>query len=174
MAWLGRSRAKIRPSSERNTLVHPPASLAISVGCAIVFIGVAVGSYVAPGSTGSPLVSLFLLGFAVFAALYVIECLRVRHVILDEGIAYRGLFRRGTFPWADIVRVRYSDAAKWFRVEMANRQTLRFSSMLMGLPTLAESLLHHVSATSIDPETRRLLETTAHGDPPPVWGWRQK
>jgi hypothetical protein len=76
----------------------------------------------------------------------------------------------GTLRWGEVTSVRYSQAAKWFRLDGANGEVVRVSAMLMGLPEFARILLQEVAAASIDPAARPILEQTAAGSPPSIWG----
>jgi len=42
--------------------------------------------------------------------------------------------------------------------------------MLVGLPEFARAVLANVPANVIEPETRPILEATANGNPPSIWG----
>jgi hypothetical protein len=59
---------------------------------------------------------------------------------------------------------------KWFRLETRTGAVARISAMLIGLPEFARLLLAHAPADAIPPETLLVLEATAAGNPPPVWG----
>jgi hypothetical protein len=59
---------------------------------------------------------------------------------------------------------------KWFRVESQTGTVVRLSLMLMGLPEFAQLLLAHAGREAIEKSTLPLLEMTASGNPPSVWG----
>ena len=59
---------------------------------------------------------------------------------------------------------------KWFRVENSSGQIARIHVMLSGLPEFARTALAHVPQTAIDEETLAVLEATAAGNPPTIWG----
>ncbi|HEU5180416.1 MAG TPA: PH domain-containing protein, partial [Candidatus Polarisedimenticolia bacterium] len=76
----------------------------------------------------------------------------------------------GVLKWDAVRRLHYSHSAKWFRIDLADGGVVRVSAMLMGLPGFAQAALGQVSAAAIDSETRTVLEATAAGNLPRIWG----
>jgi hypothetical protein len=170
MGWLARTRLRARAGQSSNLLRHPRSLLIVGLVCSGFFLALAVLSQLYPGKSGSPAVSLTFLGFALLGVPVIAEYLRVRHELESDGLRYRPLLHgAGTLRWTDIRAVRYSHAAKWFRLETASGQVVRISVMLIGLPTFARAALEKIPATSIDPMTRAILEQTAAGSPPSIW-----
>lgn len=94
-----------------------------------------------------------------------------RHEVSEEGLAYRKMLGAKKYlKWTDVHSVRYVPAMKWFRLETRSGEVARVSAMLMGLPTFAHHLLEHVPREAIEPNTAVILQSTADGSPPSVWG----
>jgi hypothetical protein len=92
------------------------------------------------------------------------------HHLSEEGLSYGRLTgRRGYLRWADLRRVKYAPAMKWFRLETQSGDVARISAMLIGLPEFARLLLSHAPPHAIDGETLVILQATADGNPPSVW-----
>jgi hypothetical protein len=72
--------------------------------------------------------------------------------------------------WSDVRSLRYSQSAKWFRLDLADGRVVRISAMLQGLPEFAAAALTQVPPATIDGDTRMVLEATARGELPRVWG----
>ena len=69
--------------------------------------------------------------------------------------------RREFIRWSELRSVRYATRLKWFRLE---------SNMLMELPELASRLLKRAPESSIHDKTLPVLQETAKGNPPSIWG----
>jgi hypothetical protein len=170
MAWLARNRTRSRAPRDAFTLAHPRSTLVVGLVCAGFFLVLAVWSALYPGKTGSPLISLFFLGFAALGAPLILDYRNARHVLTPDGLRYgRMLGGGGELRWTEVRKLRYSQSAKWFRLELADGQVVRISAMLQGLPEFAAAALAQVSPVAIDVDTRAVLEATARGDLPPVW-----
>jgi hypothetical protein len=171
MGWLAHTRTHPRPSHEANTLAHPRSTLAIGLICGGFFLALAILSAMYPGKTGSPLISLFFLAFAVLGLPLVLDYRNARHTLTADGLRYRRMLGEGgRLRWAEVRKIRYSEAAKWFRLELAGGEVVRVSAMLKGLPEFAAAVLAQVPPTAIDPETRDILQATAQGELPRIWG----
>ena len=170
MGWLARSRQQPPAGHAQGTLVHPRTTLVIGVVCALIFVALALASAIFPGTTGSVWVTLLFLAFASLGALIILEYQRARHTVTPEGIHYGRLFGQGGFlPWKNIQTLHYSASAKWFRLQ-GPQGVARLSAMLVGLPQFAQLALANVSPQAIDPPTRVVLEQTAAGHLPSIWG----
>ena len=55
-------------------------------------------------------------------------------------------------------------------MDLADGRVIRISAMLQGLPDFAAAALGGVPPAAIDADTRALLEATARGELPRVWG----
>lgn len=171
MGWVARARLRARCASAANVLEHPTSTLIIGLVCSGFFLAVAVLSYLFPGKDGSIWISLFFVGFALLGVPLLIEYFRVRHHLEPGGMRYRSfLGKSGTLRWNEVASVRYAPAAKWFRLETRRGEVVRISAMLTGLPEFARAVLLEVPMLSIETETRTLLEQTASGSPPSLWG----
>jgi hypothetical protein len=171
MGWLARARSRPRAPQAAHTLVHPRTTLVVGLVCAGFFSVLAVWSALFPGKTGSPLISLFFLAFAALGMPLILDYRNARHVLTPDGLRYGKLTGGGgQMRWADVRSFRYSQSAKWFRLDLADGRVVRISAMLQGLPEFAAAVLTQVPPATIDGDTRTVLEATARGELPRVWG----
>lgn len=171
MGALGRARLRPRAESERGDLVHPTSTLVVGVVCSGFFMLLAVLCLIFPGKDGGPLISVFFMAFSTLGLLMIAEYTRSRHRVEPEGLRYHTFMgRAGLVRWIDISRVTFSPGGQWFVVEGSAGEKVRLSTMLMGLPELARVILQQVEPDRIDPGSREIIEETAAGNPPSVWG----
>ena len=171
MGWLARARTRPRAPQAAHTLAHPRSTLVVGLVCAGFFSVLAVWSALFPGKTGSPLISLFFLSFAALGVPLVLDYRNARHELTPDGLRYGKLMGgNGQARWADVRQIRFSQSAKWFRMHLADGRVIRISAMLQGLPEFAAAALGGVPPAAIDADTRALLEATARGELPRVWG----
>src|SRR5207302_1096807 len=117
MGWVAKSRLKPRAAAGAGMMVYPVSMLIIGLVCVVVFLALAVLCWLFPGKTGSPMISLFFGGFALLGVPLVLEYVQVQFRIEPEGLHHQSLLgRRGVLPWSQIAAIRYSQAAKWFRL----------------------------------------------------------
>jgi hypothetical protein len=170
MGWLAHTRTHPRPASEANTLAHPRSTLAVGLVCGGFFLALAILSAMHPGKTGSPLISLFFLAFAALGLPLVLDYRNARHTLTADGLRYgRMLGEGGMLRWTEVRKIRYSEAAKWFRLELVGGRVVRISAMLRGLPEFAAAALAQVPPTTMDQDTRAVLQATAQGELPRIW-----
>ena len=171
MGWVGRSRGRARPAAAARRLQHPTSTLIIGVVCFLFFAAIAVVSNVFANSTTSWWTTAIFVGFALLALPVVGDYFAARHDVSDEGLRYNRLVGSGGYiRWADIKKVQFSDAMKWFRLESQSGEVVRLSIILMGLPEFARVLLAHTPRESIEKNALPVLQATAEGNPPSVWG----
>jgi hypothetical protein len=171
MGWLAYTRTRPRRPHEAHTLAHPRSTLVVGLVCGGFFAALVILSTLFPGKTGSPLIGLFFLGFAALGIPLVLDYWNARHTLTPDGLRYgKMLGTGGQFRWQEVRRLHYSEAAKWFRLELAGGQVVRISAMLRGLPEFAAAVLAQVPPAAIDADTRAVLEATAQGELPRVWG----
>ena len=171
MGWLSLSRQRTRVPAEQSVLRYPRSILILGAVCSIFFLSLALLSLLFPGKDGSPAISLIFVGFAFLGAPLIVEYYRVVHHLAEGGIRYSPLISTpGFLPWSAIKSVRYAPSMKWFRIEGRDGRIIRVSVMLMGLPEFARAVLREVPESRIDPSARGLLERTAEGHPPSIWG----
>jgi hypothetical protein len=171
MSWLGKSRLRRRVHAEAGVLRHPRSTLIMGILCFGFFAALTVLSNLYPNNTATWWTTAIFVGFALMSAPMVIEFFVVRHEVSDEGLAYRKLFgQRGVLRWSELRTVRYGATMKWFRLETQHGVVVRISAMLMGLPEFARALLRGAPAGSIDSAALAVLEETAAGNPPSLWG----
>lgn len=171
MGWLARARTRPRGPQEPHTLTHPRSTLVIGLVCAGFFLLLAAWSALFPGTTGSPLISLFFLGFAAMGVPLILDYRNARHELTADGLRYGKLLGGGgQARWPEVRKLRYSQSAKWFRLDLADGRVVRISAMLQGLPEFAAAVLSQVPPAAIDEDTRAVLEATGRGELPRVWG----
>ena len=171
VGWLSWSRQRRHTSKDRNVLEYPHSQLIVGVVCSGFFLTLTVLSLLYPNTTGSPLISSLFFGFSCAGAYLIAQFFYVRHRLEPSGLQYRTLVcGHGFLRWGDVVRIRYSKPAKWFRVDGAGGEAIRLSAMLLSLPEFARAVLQAVPRGRIDPDTFDVLEATAAGSLPPLWG----
>jgi Bacterial PH domain len=170
MGWLARARTRPGAPQGAQTLVHPRSTLVVGLVCAGFFSVLAVWSALFPGKTGSPLISVFFLAFAALGAPLILDYRNARHVLTPDGLFYGKLLGGGgQARWTDVRQIRFSQSAKWFRLDLADGRVVRISAMLQGLPEFAAAVLAQVPPAAVDGDTRTVLEATARGELPRVW-----
>ena len=122
-----------------------------------------------PADKQSPIIVLYFIGFSMLGGMLIIAYCRERHYFDSSRLRYRTLTQRGEIGWNEISRIRYSQSAKWFRLETEGGRVVRLSALLTGLQDFARTALATVPNDRIDPDTRNLLVDTASGDLPTVW-----
>ena len=171
MSWMARSRGRARPAAAAQRLQHPTSTLIIGLTGFLFFAAIAVISNVFANATTSWKTTTVFVGFALLGLPILGDYFAARHEVSEEGLRYGRLFGSGGYLyWTDLKSVRFSDAMKWFRLESQSGKVIRLSVMLMGLPTFAQLLLAHAPRKSIEKNTLPILQTTAEGNPPSVWG----
>jgi len=172
MGWLARARRKPRAALNRHILEHPVPTLVVGLGCTILFLTIAGLSARFPGRNGALWITGFFLALALLGAWIVLEYFRERHRLEPGGLRYRDAlsFRSGTLRWSAVESVRYSQYSKWFRITAKDGDVVRVSALVMGLPEFAQAVLAEVRPGAIDEATRPILEQTAAGSPPSIWG----
>ena len=168
MGALARSRQKLRPPTEGNTLVHPKGILIVGVVCTGFFAACAALSFSA--KTGGPVVALVFLAFALLGVPIILDYYRARHTLTATGLDYGTMFKgRHTLRWADVASVRYSHVSKWFLIESPGRPVARISAMLVGLEKFSGEVLKHVPHSRIEPDALLILKEAALGNLPSIW-----
>ena len=171
MGWVARSRHRARPAGKARQLEHPTSTLIIGLVAFAFFAGIAVLSNVYANKTTTWWTTAIFVGFALLALAMVADYFVARHEVSEEGLSYGRLSgRRKHLKWSELARVRYAPVMKWFRLETHSGEVARISAMLIGLPEFARLLLGHAPPGVIDRDTLPILESTAAGKPPSVWG----
>ncbi|MCL4800807.1 MAG: hypothetical protein KJ025_14535 [Burkholderiales bacterium] len=171
MGWVARSRLRARPRADAGRLYHPPSTLVLGLVELVFFTALAVVSNVFANETTTWWTTAVFVGFAALSLPILADYFLARHEVSEKGLSYGSMTgRRGRFEWWELRRVTYSPSLKWFRLETHSGAVARVSVMLVGLPEFARLLLAHAPAGVIDREALPVLEATAAGHPPPVWG----
>lgn len=171
MGWVARSRSRPRPAGSDQRLHHPTSTLVIGIAGFLLFATIAVISNVFANATTSWKTTAVFVGFALLALPVLGDYFAARHEVSEEGLRYGRLFGSGGYMrWTELRSVRFSEAMKWFRLESQSGKVVRLSVMLMGLPRCAQLLLAHAPPQSIEKNTLPVLQSTAEGNPPSVWG----
>ena len=174
MSSVARSRARPRPAASGQRLQHPASTLIIGLSCFLLFAAIAVISNIFANATTSWKTTTIFVGFALLALPIMGDYLAARHEVSECGLRYGRLIGSGGYMrWTELKSIRFSEAMKWFRLESQSGRVVRLSVMLMGLPRFAQLLLAHAPRQSIDKNTLPVLQTTAEGNPPSVWGTPQ-
>lgn len=170
MGWLAKVRRPAVVRERPQVLTHPPTTLIVGMVCTGFFILLAVlaGIYAKPDDWWAPYV---FVGFALLGAPLIGEALRVRHELMDDGIAYRGLLARyDSVSWDEIESAHWNHSMKWLALRTRDGRILRFSAMLNGLDSLALALHERVPALEVDEVTAEVLADARHGHLPNIWG----
>ena len=171
MGWVAKSRLKIRSPSDSRQLFHPSSTLVIGTVGFLLFASLAVISNVFPNETTTWWTTTIFIVFTAVSLTMVADYFLARHEVSEIGMNYGRLIgTRKNLKWSDIRRVNYAPSTKWFRIETQSGDVARISAMLIGLPEFATLLLAHTPHGVIDSKTLPILQETAAGNPPPVWG----
>jgi hypothetical protein len=169
MGWLSRSRKRAALHTDEGRLRHPVGILIVGLVCVAFFSALAAVVELSAKEADRRVAPVFLL-FVLLGLPLVLEYFNARHSLRSDGLEYgRMLGGRGVLHWSDVIRLRYSQSMKWFRLDTRDGRVARISAMLVGLPEFARAALEHVPANAIDDATRKILDATARGDLPPVW-----
>lgn len=160
--WMGRQR--LRSPAESDQLAHPPAILIVGLVGAVFFCGIFVASLVWPDGTENFLVHALFFGFVLLSVYLVAEYFLVRHRVDGKGMDCSRLFgSRRRFGWADVERVDFNQLMNWYRLTLANGDSVRVSGTMMGLPTFARHVLDHVPQHRLDLQAKPMLDQAAKG-----------
>lgn len=88
MGWIARSRHRSPVPHQAGVLVQLRSMLIIGIACSGFFRACAVGSSFFPGKTGTPLISLFFLGFAALGVPIILDYRNARHQLTSDGLGY--------------------------------------------------------------------------------------
>jgi hypothetical protein len=171
MGWVALSRARPRAADSARRLQHPTSTLIIGLTCFLLFTAIAIVSNLFANATTTWWTTAIFVGFALLALPVLGDYFAARHEVSEEGLRYgRLLGSGGNIGWTELKSVQFSEAMKWFRLESKSGKVVRISVMLMGLPTFAQLLLAHAPLESIEKTALTVLQMTAEGNPPSVWG----
>jgi len=169
MGWLAKARRAAAVTKGARVLTHPPTTLVVGIVCTGFFVLVAIlaGIYASAESRWTP---YGFICFALLSAPLIVEALRVRHELTDEGIVYRALWtRHGMVAWAEVESAHWSPSMKWLALTTRDRRVLRFSGMLNGLDSLALALKERAPALHADKVTAKVLADACQGRLPRIW-----
>jgi hypothetical protein len=169
MGWLARTRQRAPERTATGVVMRSPASL-LTIGVVIIvfFLGCAIAA-LATSNDGARLFVCFF-GFAMLGAPMIADYYLDRLELREDGFAFRTTWGgKGDAAWSEVTEIKYSQAAKWFRVTLQSGRAVRVSALMIGLPALAEHLLARAPNARIDATTHKLLVETARGNPPSIW-----
>lgn len=170
MGWLAKSRLKKRVEKTSGELFYPAGIFILGLIGFLFFVALVILSNVYSNNTTTWWTTACFAGFAAVCFFVILDYFRARHRFVGDGLHYGKLFGSGGFvTWVDIRQVRYAWTANWFVLKTQSGQTIRISSMLVGLPEFAQTVLANVPSNIIEPKTRPVLEATAGGKPPSIW-----
>ena len=171
MGWLARNRTRPRQLQDSRLLYHPTSTLIVGLVGFTFFIGIAIVSNVYHNRTTTFLTTAIFCTFALVSVPVILDYFFARHELTSDGLSFgRMNGARGSLEWSRVCRVHYSPLAKWFRIETDDGQVARISALLIGLPEFARAVLCGVHQSAIDPNTTAILQATADGELPRVWG----
>jgi len=171
MGWVARSRRRPTLGDNARRLQHPPSTLIIGLASFLFFAAIAVISNVFANATTTWLTTTVFVSFALLSLAILGDYFAARHEVSEAGLRFGRLFASGGhMRWVELKSIRFNDAMKWFRLESQSGTVVRISVMLMGLPMFAQFLLTHARREAIDASALPVLQMTADGNPPSVWG----
>ncbi len=174
MLWLSRARLRKRPYPERDILAYPPILLVFGIIYFLFFLGFAVLMLLTiPNSAERLKFFLLFVAFSLGGLPIIAASLFERHRVSALGIEYSpllGVGSGGYLPWSEVRRVKFSSFMRWFILEGYDGTKVRISVMMMGLPEFARYLLASVAPEAIGTRALHLLQQTAYGFPPKLWG----
>ena len=169
LGLVARAWKKQASSYAGDELRHPKVILVVALFTGVPFLAGAIAALIFAGK--DRWTSLVFLGFAGLGGYLLWEYLYVRYTLAAEGFSYRTLMAgRGFGRWAEVKAVKWSQASKWFRLELGDGRVVRVSVLLLGLDRFATALIKNADGAVIEPGTRQLLEQCAQGNPPSPWG----
>ncbi len=170
MGWLSRARMRA-PEAGDGVLSHPRGILVVGLVTTFFFAALAVLSAVFPGRNPSRIPTILFLVFVLMGLVVILDYYNGRHTLTPEGLRYGKLWGGGGVArWDEVRSLRYSESARWFRIELADGRVVRVSAMLQGLPRFAAEALSRLPTSVVDEESRRVLEAAASGQLPGIWG----
>lgn len=172
MGWLARSRLKRRIRKGSEELYYPAGIFIMGMIDFLFFAALVVLSnvYSNDATTWTTLwTTAVFAGFAATSFLMVLDYFRAHHRLAGDGLHFGKLFgSRGYVTWGDIRQVSYSNMAKWFVIKTRSGQTVRISTMLVGLPEFARAIIAN-APSSIEPAAHPILHAAAKGNLPSIW-----
>lgn len=162
---------RARSAEEATTLSHPLSTLIMGLSCFGFFAAIAVISNVVPNKTTTWWTTAIFVGFAALSTPMILDYFMANHRVSSEGLSCRKMIGTTHYlRWEELQRVHYSPVMKWFVLKGSNGSVARISVMLVGLPEFARLLLEHAPVDAIEPAALPVLQATANGNPPSVWG----
>jgi hypothetical protein len=169
MGWLARARRPAAVAKGARVLTHPPTTLIVGIVCTGFFVVVAIlaGIYASAKDWWTPYA---FAAFVLLGAPLIVEGVRVRHELTDEGIVYQGFWTRyAMVSWAEVESAHWSTSMKWLTLTTRDRRVLRFSGMLNGLDSLALALKERTPRLHSDDATAKVLADACQGTLPSIW-----
>jgi hypothetical protein len=171
MGWLARSRKRGRQGADPQVISHPTTTFVIGLACFVLFGSMLVISNVVPNETTTRWTTSVFLGFTLLSVPLITDYFLVHHRVDENGLSYRNCIGRAFFMrWDEVADVQFAQSLKWFRIRSRTGKIARVSAMMMGLQLFARTLLENVPAEAIDPNSLEILDQTASGNPPAIWG----
>ena len=169
MGGLSRAWKKETAAFSEGELRHPKVILIVALATGVPFFAAGVAALIF--AEGERWVALVFFGCSLLGAYLLWEYLKVRYALSLDGFRYRTLFAgAGEERWSEVTAVRWSQASKWFRLELRDGRVVRISVLILGLERFAGAALSGVNTEAIDPGTRQILELCARGQAPSPWG----
>ena len=129
---------------------------------AVLLTGVLLAFALFFSALGAVLGAGLFFACAASSCLMVREFFRVRHVLVDGGLAYGQLFGDGgELRWARVTSIRYSEEMRWFTVEHQDGPPAHISRSLNCISMFALRVLENVPRDRVErrPTTARRART---------------
>ena len=163
LGWVA-SLSKPATNGLPRALTHARATLVLGVVCTLFCLGFAALA-ASNESAVQRWAAVPLLAVAVISGVGGVgEALLVRHELAENGIVYRGLWKRYVrVPWREIVSVRWNPWMRWLVLRTRDGRVLRFSVLLIGFNALAQELYERQARLQMSAATLKILADARHG-----------
>ncbi len=170
LGWVSMQRDCRPDASDHRTLRMPPAyAIAGAIGV-VFFLGALALSHAYAAEWRHALTDAVFLLFAALSCWVLSDFALVRLRVDMSGVSTRTLSGGWrTLAWSQVREVRYSTMLSYFRLRAADGTTARVPVTALGLPAFARLALRFVPDAALDGLTRKQLDETAAGRPPPMF-----
>lgn len=160
--FLSRLTARMKPR-EAHVLHYPTFYVWIAVLAGLGYMAI-LALVIYSRSQGNPTATWGVMalfgGAALLSFLAVIPYFTDRHRLSDAGILHSrwmGLRGREFIPWSEVTRVSYSSLWSSLVLHTAGGRKAYISTMMVGLPELAQLIFQHVPPDAVDKKALAVL-----------------
>ncbi len=160
--FLSRLTARMKPR-EAHVLYYPTFYVWIVVLAGLGYLAILVlviYSRFLGNTSASWWAEGFFGGATLLSFLAVVPYYTDRHKVSEVGILHArwmGFRGREFIPWSDVVRVSYSSLWSSLVLHTSSGRKAYISTMMVGLPELAQRILQHVPSERVDKKARAVL-----------------